>query len=99
MMKLTVQNSGQLYYYHWQLGERVIRTAPAGGGGKRHSNIANVEREGLSGVGKGYGTFGGRVDGHEAEDSGSDGSKLSWVSWVAFRGRTTSDQEAEASPE
>jgi len=65
----------------------------------RLTNITDVEREGLGGVGEGHGTFGGRVDGHETEYGGGDGSQLSWVCWVAFGGRSATDQEAEASPE
>jgi hypothetical protein len=48
--------------------------APAGGCRKRHSDVADVEREGFGGVGEGNWAFGGRVDGHEAENGSGDGA-------------------------
>jgi hypothetical protein len=73
--------------------------APAGGGRKGHTDVADVERESFGGVGEGDWAFRGRVDGHEAEYSSGDTAKLCRVRLIPRLRRSSSDQEAEAAPE
>jgi hypothetical protein len=58
--------------------------APAGGCRKGHADVADVERESFGGVSERNRAFGGRVDGHEAEDGGGDGTPI-YVSILCFR--------------
>lgn len=74
--------------------------APAGRGGERHADVANVQREGLSGVSERHRTFGRRVDSHERKDRSSDGTELAWVAGSVRAIRwSIADVEAEAGPE
>lgn len=50
--------------------------APGDGGGGRHSNVADVEREGLGGVGEGDRTLAGGVDDHEQVHSDGNTRQL-----------------------
>ena len=65
--------------------------APAGGRCKGHADVADVERESFGGVGERNRAFGGRVDGHEAEDGSGDAPKLRRVCFRPFLRRSASD--------
>jgi hypothetical protein len=65
--------------------------APAGGGCKGHTDVADVEWESFGGVSERNRAFGGRVDGHEAEDGSGDAPKLRRVCFRPFLRRSASD--------
>ena len=65
--------------------------APAGGSCEGHADVANVEWESFGGVSERNRAFGGRVDGHEAEDGSGDAPKLRRVCFRPFLRRSASD--------